>query len=301
MATPDNLVRGKPLVSSAGVAEDFGNTVITLVRKMHEETEKRLRQLLEHPGYAMDAALPESGNPAARARIILNEVRDKYTPLFRKWGARAVKRMVTRTLTHSQRSIEASLRDVGEGMKLDASLMNGRIQEIITASSNEAAQLIRSIPEKYLADVGGATMRSITGGQGLKELVPYMQHRYPQSIRKARSVAGDQTRKVFQAVNAERCQSLGIQEFEWVHSGRRGDHARKLHAARPDQVVDGHKGLNGGIFRYDTPPYIGEMYGRPVYGRPGDLPECHCFARPVIFKSKESPNGRSNQSRPGQR
>lgn len=293
----DQPLKGKSLVSSAGVAEDLGNTVITLIRKMHEETEKRLRDLFEHPGYAMDAALPVSGNPAARARIILNEVRDKYTPMFRKWGNQAVKRMVARTVKHSARSLKGSLRDVAEGMKIDTSLMNDRLREIVTASSNEASGLIKTIPEKYLADVGGATMRSITSGDGLETLVPYMKDRYGMTTRRARFVAGDQTRKVFQAVNSERCQALGIQEFEWVHSGRRGEHARKLHSARPDETVDGHKGLNGGIFRYDAPPYIGEMYGSAVYGIPGTLPGCRCIARPVVFKPKENSNGRPEQKR----
>lgn len=293
-----NLVKGKTLASSAGVAEDFGDTVITLVRKMHEDTEKRLRQLFEHPGYALDAALPDEGNPAARARIIINEIRDKYNPLFRKWGTFAVKRMVSRTAKHSERALRGSLRDVGESMKLDTGLMNDRLREIVTASSNEAAGLIKTIPEKYLADVSGATMRSITGGTGLKALVPYMRTQYGQSVRKARFVAGDQTRKVFEAVNAERCQALGIAEFEWVHSGRSGKHARELHKAPPDESVDGHPGLNGGIFRYDTPPYIGEMYGRAVYGLPGTLPGCHCKARPVVFKPKENSDGRT-KSKPG--
>ena len=253
---------GGALIPSAAIATDFERTILTLIRKMCQETKRDLKTMFDDPAYALDDSVGD-GNPASRARIILSGLMDKYDPLFRKWAKKAAKRMVERNLKHSSRQINKSLREISKDFVVQPDFMSDRLREITTASINEAVGLIKLIPQKYLTEVSGAVMRSIQpGGEGMKSLIPFLNDKYDQNIRHARLVAHDQTRKTFTNISTARLTAAGVKEFEWRHS-HGGKHPRKL-----------HEELSGKVFRYDEPPYIGDMYGQPVYGLPAQLPNC---------------------------
>ena len=257
---------GKPLVPSAAIADDFERGTLILIRKMCAETKRELKALFHDPAYALDKA-DDDGNPASGARIVINRLVRKYEPLFKRWAKKSSRRMVDRSLKHASVQLKGSLKDVGEAMTIQPYFMNDRLREITTASAQEAADLIKLIPQKYLSEVAGQTMRSITSGKGMADLIPYLNDKYGQNIRHARLVAHDQTRKTFTNISRERAKAAGIEEFEWRHSSG-GRHPRKL-----------HQELNGQVFRLDDPPYIGDMYGKKVYGLPSELPNCRCFMR----------------------
>ena len=106
------------------------------------------------------------------------------------------------------------------------------------------------------------------------DLVPYLKQHYAGNVKKARSVAYDQTRKAYNNISAARSQKLGMEEFIWIHSGG-GKEPRKDHVA-----------MNGKTFRFDDPPVIGVMYGQEVRGLPGNVPSCRCAMRPLVnFKA----------------
>lgn len=258
---------GGGLVSSSAIADDYAKTILTLVRRMSEDTRREMQRMFDDPGYAMDAV---DGNPSSRARIIINRLIDKYDPLFRKWAKKATDRMIGRTLRHSTQQINASLKDVSKLFEIRSDLMDARMREVTVAAANEAAGLIKLIPQQYLQEVGGAVARSISSGNGMKDLIPFLDVKYGQNIRHARNVAHDQTRKAFTNISTARLKAAGVKKFEWRHS-HGGRHPRKL-----------HEELNGKVFSYDDPPYIGDMYGQPVHGLPSTLPNCRCFAKPVL-------------------
>ena len=258
---------GGPLIPSAAIATDFERTILTLIRKMCQETKRDLKVMFDDPAYALDDSVGD-GNPASRARIILSGLMDKYDPLFRKWAKKAAKRMVERNLKHSSRQINKSLREISKDFVVQPDFMSDRLREITTASINEAVGLIKKIPEQYLTEVSGAVMRSIQpGGNGMQDLIPFLNDKYDQNIRHARLVAHDQTRKAFTNMSVEKADRAGIKEFEWRHS-HGGRHPRKL-----------HEEMNGNVYRLDDPPFIGKMYGKDVFGYPNQLPNCHCFMK----------------------
>lgn len=258
---------GKGMQSSEGIAEDYAKTILTLFRRMADETRRELARMFDDPGYALDAV---DGNPSSRARIILNQLAEKYEPLFRKWAKKATDRMLARNLKHAEQQINSSLKEASKFFEIKSDLMSDRLKEITVAAANEASGLIKLIPSEYLQEVGGAVARSISTGNGMKDLVPFLDTKYGQNIRHARNVAHDQTRKAFANISTARLKAAGVRKFEWRHS-HGGRSPRKL-----------HEELNGKVFSYDDPPYIGDMYGQKVYGLPSTLPNCRCFAKPVI-------------------
>ncbi|MDR2991118.1 MAG: phage head morphogenesis protein [Burkholderiaceae bacterium] len=279
-----NALHGAPLHPNAAIAQEYAAAIMTLVRRLHDGIKREMARVFDErqfhaqaldddKGADVDGGTGISGQPsgtvASQARITLNGLLDRYTPLFNRLARKATKRMIERTLKNSAVTLGLSLRDISKDLTIKP-VMTERLQEIVTASTAEAAGLIKLIPQQYLGDVQGAVMRSITGGGGLKELVPFLNTKYGQNIRHARNVAMDQTRKSYSNITAGRMQAIGVKKYVWMHIGG-AMHPREKHIA-----------LNGKTCSLDNPPEIGEMYGQKVYGKPGDLPHCRCVMRPVV-------------------
>jgi uncharacterized protein with gpF-like domain len=261
-----NQIKCKTLTANAGIAADYSKEIIKLISQMSSEIKIEMKDLFQSESLhgTMD------GNISSQARIRLNKILDKYNPLFNSWAKRITDRMISRTIKNSAITLGMSLREVSQDLSIDFSKVDNRLRNVITASTEEAANLIKLIPEKYLADVQGAVMRSITTGNGLKDLIPFMNTKYAMNKRHARNVAIDQTRKSYNNINATRMEAIGQTKFEWIHSGG-GMHPRKL-----------HQELAGKEYDLKDPPVIGVMYGEEVRGIPGQLPNCGCSMRPII-------------------
>lgn len=269
---PDRM-EGGALRVSASIADDYASSVAALMRKMHADVIRGVRGL--YAAYAQDDAdFPNGGSIAPQARMLINRLLQTYAPLFRKLAKRATDRMMSRVLKNSSATLRMSLREIGEHLAIKTDFMDDRLRDITMACTEEAANLIRTIPQNYLSDVQGAVMRSISEGRGIADLVPYLNQRYQGNLKKARSVAFDQTRKAYNNITAGRSQALGMQEFEWIHSGG-GKEPRKDHMA-----------MHGKVYRFDDPPVVAVMYGREVKGLPGTAINCRCVMKPIVnFKA----------------
>jgi uncharacterized protein with gpF-like domain len=233
---------------------------------MSRDVERQLKKLFKENkfGYAMDASI------SSQARILLNWLLAKWSKRFNDIAKSSTERMIERTIRNSAVTLGMSLKDAAEDFKIDTSFRNAQINDVIKASTQEAANLIKIIPQKYLAEVQGQVMRSITTGKGMEELVPFFTKKYNGNIRHARNTALDQTRKAYQSINTSRLKTLGVKKFIWIHSGG-GKEPRVNHIR-----------MSGNEYLFDNPPVIGVMYGEEVRGLPGDLPNCRCICKPVI-------------------
>jgi SPP1 gp7 family putative phage head morphogenesis protein len=269
-------LKGGVLNPSAAIEQEFTWAILTLIRRMADETKKELTTLFFEAAHdAMDAkpiegAIAGHTNISSQARIATNRLLDKYEAMFNKFAKRATKRMIDRTVKNSAVTLGMSLREISASVTLDPKQMTPKLLDIITASTTEAVGLIKLIPTNYLGKVQGAVMRSITSGNGMKDLVPFLEKQYQGNIRHARNVSMDQVRKSFNNINTARMDAIGVKTYEWVHAGGSKE-PRPLHVA-----------MNGNVYRLDEPPYIGDMYGEKVYGKPGDLPGCRCKMRPLV-------------------
>lgn len=270
----DKGIVGGPLIPSAAIGEKYASAVQALIREMSRDTAAELKAMFVAPGYALDdMSLHQvvDGSPAARARIIINGLMKRYRGRFDALARTATNRMIKATVQHVDVTAGMSLREIGKSFEIK-DFWSDRLKEIVAASTQEAAQLIKTIPERFLSEVQGQTMRSITSGRGMADLVPFLAEKYGQNMRKARNVALDQTRKAYSALSAQRMQDAGVEEFIWKHS--RGGHS-------PRQQ---HEGWSGQVFRYDAPP-VDETFGAVL---PGQAINCRCFARPVLRFGEEN-------------
>lgn len=176
-------------------------------------------------------------------------------------------------LTHrvdkaSSSSLHASLKDLSGGLSLPTTIMTGAMRDSMTTAIATNVDLIKSLSSDFLSDLKGAVYRSVTTGNGLADLQPLLESRAEISKRRAKMIAEDQTRKVYGRLNDARMKSLGLRQFEWVHSGG-GKHPRKL-----------HQSYDGRVFDLDNPPVIDERSGER--GIPGQAVNCRCKMVPVL-------------------
>lgn len=261
-----NGLIGGELRPNASIAADYEKSTIRLIDLMSSDVEREIRKLFNDNqfGFSMDASI------SSRARILMNALLVKWSKIFNEIAKTSTDRMIERTILNSAVTLGISLREASEDFKIDTSFRNEQINDVIKASTQEAAGLIKLIPQKYLSEVGGQVMRSITTGNGMKDLVPFLNEKYNGNIRHARNVALDQTRKSYQSINSARMKAIGIKNFIWVHTG--GAKEPRLH----------HIQMSGKEFSFENPPFIGVMYGKDVHGMPGELPYCRCICKPVI-------------------
>lgn len=253
------------------IGDEYQKLITALVRRMGDEMKREISKVFEETTNPIEKLSAMDASPTNQIKAALNKVRAKYDKLFGKVAKDATEKMMSRTLKAVDASAKATLKELSKHATLDPNVaMTGIMREMIAASTEEAVGLIKLIPQKYHTEVQTAVMRSIAGGEGMKDLVPFLTDKYNGNIRHARNVAMDQTRKVYTQLSAARMQAAGVKEFKWLHTSG---------SKEPRQS---HIELSGKIFRYDDPPLIGKMYGKDVYGIGGMLPHCRCVCRPIL-------------------
>lgn len=264
------VFEGAPLNYNAALQEKYIKQIESLVIQMARQSNREIIRLFKTQEAekqlskigAMDA------NISSQARILTNALKLKFESLFGRKAKIIAEGMLESTNRISKTITHQSLKKVSGGLSIKTSGMNEQLKTIINASVVENVGLIKSIASQYLDDVQGSVMRSIVGGGGLETLIPELQKREGITLRRAKNIALDQTRKASSAMNRERLKAAGVSKYKWVHSGG-GQHPRELHVA-----------MSGNIYSYDDPPIIDEKTGER--GNPGTAINCRCIAVPII-------------------
>lgn len=259
-------IRGKALNPNISDAIRYKNRLDDLINQMTSEVERELKKLFEtEPAkeyFAQDASL------SSQARILTNMLTEKFNKLFANISKPIAEKVVGEAEKSSAISLKSSLKQLSGGLSIDTKLISKQTIEVLQASTTENVALIKSISEKYLNGVQQAVMRSITGTEGLNDLIPYLQKSKEITYKRAKMIAYDQTRKAYNSINRSKMDDLGIKKFEWLHSGGSNE-PRKLHIK-----------LSGQIFSLDDLPIIDDNTGER--GLPGQLVNCRCRILPVI-------------------
>lgn len=264
--------RGHPLQYNAGLSVKYVTALQSITAQMTSQVKREVLRM-----YKSDAAAAHFGQDAtiaSQSRILMNALANKFNSLFAKKAPGMAESMVNAANGASTTAMHSSLQQLTGGMSLKTSLMSPGLEEITKAAVVENVGLIKSIATEYLQKVEGAVMRSITSGNGLKDLIPALEQYEGQTHRRAKNIALDQTRKVYNSINRGRMEAIGVKKFTWHHSGG-GAHPREDHVE-----------MDGQVFSFDDPPVIDQRTGET--GIPGQAINCRCTMSPYFdFENKE--------------
>lgn len=126
--------------------------------------------------------------------------------------------------------------------------------------------LIRSVDERYFADMERVTLQEFIAGTNREDLARVYQRRFEVSLSRGRLIADDQTGKLNGRINRYRQMEAGIEQYIWSDSG--DSHVRPGHVAR-----------NGMTFFWNQHPSM--VDGNPD-GHPGEPIRCRCSGIPVV-------------------
>jgi len=260
------VLKGKSLQPNAAAEAHYHQRLTRLIRRMTDIIDSDLKALFK--GSTAKEYFAQDASISAEARILMNALIARCQGLFDIAAKPLAERVASDASKSSAASLKHSIKELSQGLTLKTDMISGDIKDILSATVTENVGLIKSIPSEYLTQVQGAVMRSITQGRGLADLVPFLRKQEDITLRRARIIARDQTRKAFSNLNFARMDKIGIEEYEWLHSAG-GQKPRQLHVH-----------MSGNIYRIDKPPIIDEKTGQR--GKPGDLINCRCTAIPVV-------------------
>ena len=263
-------MRGKPLHVNYSVQARYEKRLKKLVALMTKETRRAIEDLYKsdhaEAWFGKDSAGMDA-SISSQARILMNKLTVTFDNLFASHASDLANGMVNDNLDASRAALGSSLKQLSGGITIKSNAMPPALKDIVRASVAENVSLIKSIPSQYLDQVQGAVMRSITHGDGLKDLIPAIQKYDGMTERRATNIALDQTRKVYNSINLERSKAIGITKGEWVHSGG-SQKPRETHLALDGETFD----LDQGAYDEDVGEYV----------LPGELPNCGCTYVPII-------------------
>lgn len=147
------------------------------------------------------------------------------------------------------------------GINLSSVVQNEGLEDTLLATTQENVNLIKSIPQQYLKNIESIVYSGTVQGNSASSMIQQISKQGGVTSRRAKLIARDQSSKLNSALNQQRQQNLGVEEYIWRTAG-------------DERVRDSHRSKNGKIFRWDDPP--------KDTGHPGFEIQCRCQAEPII-------------------
>lgn len=236
-----------------------------LVKQVKADISKEIMPLVRQlaPEYTQDAVATTD----AWSDLITNAM----SFLFAKWQSERVSAGAQRIASEFvQASVKKSERDMKKSVGIDVFSGSKTMQDYLHASAQQNAQLIKSIPAKYLEEVQTLVMGNMRSGMRPGYIEKALQEQFGVTQRRARVIARDQTSKIQGELNRKQQQGAGFTHFRWLTS-----HDSRV---RHDHDVFEHRvtKYGKGVYLWSDLPL---EKGVPV--SPGSPINCRCTAIPV--------------------
>lgn len=245
------------------VGSEYNTELQKLVLQIKKAVESELLPVIEQeaPSYTADA-WPE------RVQAVIDRLRLMFMmPGFNAMATAVASKFVRSTLAFADRKNKSFGIEVfnGESTKLNNYLKAATIQN---------ADLIKSIPARYLDDVANTVQTNMRIGLRPSEIAKALQEKYGVAQRRAKFIARDQAAKVNGEITKQRQIDAGFVAFRWLDA----DDSRVRHRHR--QIANTDIGMGKGVYLWSDLP-IGDE-GVPI--QPGSSYNCRCSSRPVRLK-----------------
>jgi len=258
-----------PVRPNVGIARNYRRRIEKLVEEMHRSVLYWLRAAWRRRPPELHRVHRGVAQDASPARNLADEVTRLATRWKRRF-ARAAEELAAyfarAVAERSDRALASILKRGGFTVKFR---MSRAVNDVVQATIAENVGLIKSIPERYLADVEGAVMRSVQRGRDLESLTEELQNKFHATRRRAELIARDQNNKATATIVHTRHAEIGITKAVWVHStGGRQPRPTHVKAGRDKIEFD----VKTGWFDPAEQRYV----------LPGELINCRCVSRPVV-------------------
>lgn len=225
-----------------------------LTAKLRKDVATQIVPLLRilQPEYVNDAY-------AKTLEEAFNRLRESYSGI--NSSAKIVANSFVMNSNQANKTKFYSAMESAVGVNLETIVQNEGLEDILVATTRENVSLIRSIPEEYFKNIESIVFTGTTQGSTAGSMIKQISKQGKTTTKRAKLIARDQSSKLNSALNQQRQQNLGVDEYIWLMSG-------------DERVRDSHRSKNGKTFRWDSPP--------KDTGHPGQDIQCRCVAQAII-------------------
>ncbi len=230
-------------------------------RKVIDELMKSRQVKTISSEYGLDAEADEVGKTLKR---LGKKWRGFFDGFSEKWSRDTVRLMSKRIKSDFASAWKGSL-------TIKAS---DRTKQFARLSADNSAQLIVSIPQEFHRRVSSEMIRQMndytqTFSKMQERIHLMLTDEYKRHKNKAKNLALDQTRKIYNGISENRMRDVGMTRYIWRHAGG---------SKEPREY---HKNvLNGQTFDLNDPPVIDQKTGER--GNPSDTYNCKCYKEIVV-------------------
>ena len=246
--------RVNPVRNPKGPEVKYRKWLQSVVKRLKTDINEQLLPVLKRlqPEYVNDAY-------ARTLEEAFNNLRRNYSDIGR--NAAIVSAGFTEDVNQVNKQRFYKAMENAIGINLNTVFQNEGLEDIMFATTKANVALIESIPEEYFDKIEGVVFRGTVQGRDATSMIKQIVKIGDVTENRARVIARDQTSKLNSALNQQRSQNLGVEEYVW-------------RTANDERVRDSHKSKNGKTFRWDDPP--------KDTGHPGQDIQCRCVAQAII-------------------
>ena len=249
-----------PVHANVGLEAAYRKRLLALVDELHCSVSYWLKAAYNQnsPEITQDAS------PASILRGVIRRLARRWFKRFDQASKDLGDYFAKAVSERSDAALKAILKKGGFAINWTATAAQN---DIIQATIGAQVGLIKSIPQKYLADVEQVVLRSVQVGGDLAALTKHLEHTYGVTRKRASFIARSQNNIATASMTRARQIELGIDRARWQHSGG-GVHPRPEHvkASRDKLEYDVSKGA----------------YLEGKWTWPGVEPNCRCVSRSLI-------------------
>ena len=261
-------IRLRAIRPSAALGLKYERRMLKLVKAMQASVRAGLRAEYrkQESAIVMDAA------PWSRLQKTLKALAERWIALFEKESKKIAAWFADASDRHVKNALKAAVRDghLLDFMTVDFRYRSARERDMLRAVMEGNVNLIKTIPQKYFADLTESVARSVESGRDLAALVKDIDRLGEVTHRRAVMIAKDQNEKAMSALSRVRFLEMGVTKAVWVHTPA-GKTWRHTHAGVMDgKTFDLREGL------YDPDPKVRRKI------QPGELVNCRCVCQAVI-------------------
>lgn len=253
----------KPIRPAAPIRIKYERRLISMIDEMHASIMRHLlAEYRRNPPETVIQARDET--PVSAIQAALDKLGRRWLRQFDELAESLAGHFSRAVRDRCDRSLAASLRAGGMSVRFK---MTRAMRDAFDGTRAENVSLIRSIPERHLAQVETLVMQSVSQGRDLAQLTRGLVRIKGVTRRRAEFIARDQNNKATATMRSVRERELGITEGVWLHSGG-GRHPRAA-----------HKSFSGKRFKLAEGHDFGDGFGKVL---PGQAINCRCTWRAIV-------------------
>lgn len=187
---------------------------------------------------------------------------EDYARIVTPWAFSTARSMVADVSRRDADAWRDHSEKIGSTLRREvaSTAVGGRMTEL----TNEGARLIRSLPIEAAERVTRLSMEAAVDGARYDELQKEIMRTGEVTASRARLIARTEVGRAASSITQARAESIGSTGYIW----RTADDA---------DVRPSHRRMNGQFVAWEVPPTLDGMTGHA-----GALPNCRCYAEPVI-------------------